>query len=66
MQQDVLRLDVAMDHTVAVRVIERVGDLGRDAHRLLDAELRLAIELGAQRLALDVGHHVIEEAVGGA
>ena len=42
-QQNVLGLDVAMDHAVAMRVVERVGHFARDAHRLVDAELRLAV-----------------------
>ena len=37
-----------------------------DPHRLLDAELGLAVELLAQRFALDVRHHVEQEAVGRA
>ena len=61
MQQNVLGLDVPVNHSAAMRVVERVGDLGRDAHRLLDAELPLAIELLADRLSLDVGHHVVQE-----
>ena len=65
-QQDVLRLDVAVDDAVLVRVVERVDHFARDAHRLVDAELRLAIELLAQRLALDVGHDVEQESVGRA
>ncbi len=32
--------------------------------RLVDAELRLAIELVAQRLAVDERHHVIKERIG--
>ena len=62
-QQDVLGLDVAVDHAVPVRIVERVGDFARDPHRFVDAELRLAIQLLAERLALDVGHDVVEEAV---
>ena len=30
------------------------------------AELRFAVQLGAERLAVDERHHVVEEAVGGA
>ena len=45
MQQDVLGLDVAVDHAVAVRVVERVGDFARDPHRFVDPELRFAIQL---------------------
>ena len=62
-QEDVLRLDVAMDHAVAVRVVECVSHFARDAHRFVHTELRLAVELRTQRLALDVRHHVKEEAV---
>ena len=36
LQQNVLGLDVAMDHAERVRVAERVGDLARDAHRVVD------------------------------
>ena len=44
-QEDVLRLDVAVDHAVPVRVVQRVSDLAGDAHRFVDAELGFAIEL---------------------
>ncbi len=49
-----------------MRVVERVGDLRGDPHRLLHAELLLAVERRAERLALDEGHHIVEEPVGGA
>jgi hypothetical protein len=65
-QQDVLRLDIAVDHPVLVGILERAGHVGRDAHRVLHAELRLAVELRPQRLAVDERHHIIEETVGGA
>jgi hypothetical protein len=42
MQENVLGLDVAVDHAVAMRVVERVRDLARGADRVIDAELRLA------------------------
>ena len=52
LQQDVLRLDVAMDDAVPVRVVERVGDLARDARRASSiGQLPLALEPRAQRLA---------------
>ena len=66
MEQDVLRLDVAVDHPVAVGVVERVGHGHGDLDRLVDAELGLAVELGAKRLAVDERHDIVEEAVGGA
>ena len=63
-QQDVLRLDVALHDPPAVRVVERAGDLGGDAHRVGNRELLLAVQPVAQRLALHVRHHIEEEAVG--
>ena len=64
MQQDVLGLDVAVDDAVAVRVVERRGDLGGDAHRVGHRQLLFAADPVADGLALDERHHVIEEAVG--
>ena len=63
LEQDVLRLDVAMHELLAVRVVERARHLLRDRERLLDAELVLAIQLVAQRLAAHERQHVVEEAV---
>ena len=65
-EQDVLGLDVAVDDAVAVRVVQGVGDIAGDADGLVHTELRLAVELVADRLALDVRHYIVEEAVGGA
>jgi hypothetical protein len=47
-QQDVLGLDVAVDHA-PMRVVERIGHIGRDADGLADPELRLAVELAVYR-----------------
>ena len=63
-QQDVLGLDVAVDHVVAVGVVERGGHLARDPHRVGHRQLLLAVHPVAHRLALDVRHHIEEEAVG--
>ena len=38
-EQDVLRLDVAVDDPVLVGVVQRVGDLAGDAERLGEREL---------------------------
>ena len=63
-QQDVLGLDVAVDHPVPVGVVERRGHLGGDPHRVGHGELLLPVEPAPERLALDEGHDVEEEAVG--
>jgi hypothetical protein len=48
-----------------MRIVQRIGDVDRDPHRLAYAELRHPIELVAERLALDEGHDGIEEAIRG-
>jgi len=53
-----------VDHAPFVGVAQRVGHLEGDMDRVLDRELRFAIEPVAERLALDEGHDVIEEPVG--
>ena len=62
LQQDVLRLDVAMDHTPLVRVVQRVGHLPRDMQCVLERQLPVAQQTSAQRLTLDVRHDVVEHA----
>ena len=62
MEQDVLGLDVAVDHAVAVGVAQGAGDLGRDPDDVGDRKLLLAPEPVAQRFALDERHHVVRSA----
>ena len=64
MQQNVLRLDVAVDHLVGVRVAQGGSYLASDGKGLIHRQLLLALELGAQRLTLDVGHDVEQAAAG--
>jgi hypothetical protein len=60
LEQDVLGLDVAMDDTLVVRVLEGVGNLTGDQDGVGDGKLLHALEAGAQRLARDEGHDVEE------
>ncbi len=60
-QEDVLGLDVPVDDTLVVRVLQCVRDLGGNVHRLVDAELLLAIELLPERLPFHVRHDVVQE-----
>ena len=52
LEEDVLRLDVAVHDALPMRIRQRVGHLAGDGDRLLDGQLRLAVDPGAQRLAL--------------
>jgi hypothetical protein len=61
LEQDVLRLDVAMDHAVTVRIAQGACYRARDLHRVLERELLLPCQPLAHRLALHIRHHVVEE-----
>jgi hypothetical protein len=61
LQQDIARLDIAVNHVAAVRVLQRRRHLRSDLDRLVHGQLPLDRKFVAQRLALDVGHHVEEE-----
>src|SRR6267143_1636340 len=63
-EQHVLGFHVAVHQTLAVRVVQRIGELARNAQRLVQRNLFLAGETAAQGLAFDEWHHVIEETGG--
>jgi hypothetical protein len=65
-QQDALGLDVAMDHAMPVRIVQRVGHVARDPDRLVHAKLRLSVQLVPERLPFNKGHDVVEEPVRGS
>ena len=48
LDQDVRRLDVAVDHAPVVRIPERVGHLAGDLDRAVDRELLLAVNALSQ------------------
>ena len=60
-QQDVLRLDVAVDDAVAVGVVERVGHLDGDRAPRVDRKLALGVEPVAQRLPLHHRHDEVQD-----
>src|SRR2546426_11206378 len=62
-EQDVLRLDVPMDHPLSVGVAEGQGGVARHGDGLLDRKRLLAVEPVAEGLALHVGHDVEGELV---
>jgi hypothetical protein len=59
--EDVLRLDVSMNHAAPVGVVERVGDFPGDRHRLGGREPRLGHQPVAQALAFHERHHGVEQ-----
>ena len=61
LQQDVLRLQVAVNHAAFMRIGERAGYGGRHAHRLVHRQLLFAIQSRAQRFAFDKRHHVEQQ-----
>ena len=63
-EQDVLRLHVAVDHSLIMRVLERLRRFADDAERLGERQPPLPRQPGAERLALDVGHGEPEPAGG--
>ncbi len=62
-QHHILGLDVTMNDALAMSVVEGRSDGASVMHSLIDRKLMLSIESLSERLALDVRHHVVEEAV---
>ena len=59
-QQDVLRLDVAVDHAVVVGVLQRLADLRHDGQGFLGRELA-GVQQPAQVHAVDELHEEVVE-----
>ena len=55
-EHHVRRLDVAVDDAGVVREVERVAQLGHDAHGFLQVEALVRVEEGLEFLALDELH----------
>ena len=64
LEQDVLGLDVAMDHALPVCVVERIGHFARETKRPRRREAALAVEEVAERAVAHAGHDIIKEAAG--
>src|SRR5437867_8699247 len=61
-EQDILRLDVAVYHIVRVSVCQGVGYFAGDLEYVVKRQLALAVEPRPQGLAFDQGHDVEEHA----
>ena len=64
-QHDVGGFEIAMDDPLAMRLVERVGDLGGDRQRLVERE-RPVLEPRGQRLALEMRHDQVVGAIDAA
>ena len=64
-QHDVGGLEIAMRDALAVRLVERVGDLDRDLQRLVERQ-RPFLEARGQRLALEMRHDEVVRAIDAA
>ena len=60
-QQDVLRLDVAVDHAVGMGVVQRVGHLAGDLQGVVERQLLLARQPVPEGFAFHEGHDIEEE-----
>ena len=63
LEKDVVRLDIAVDHAVPVGVLQRICHLGDRGHRFVQPEPPGELQSLPQRFTVDVGHHVVEQAV---
>ena len=63
-EQDVFRLDVAVNHLMGVGIAERIGHLAGDLQRWFERQLLLTSQAVAERFAFDQRHDVIEELAG--
>src|SRR6185295_11397560 len=59
--EDVVRLDVAMHHAASVCVGQRIGDVAEDAHGAVYGPCTFSRQANAEALAVDVGHHEVDE-----
>jgi hypothetical protein len=61
LEENVFRLDVAVNHAEPVRICERVSDFARNRERIVDRQLSLAFEACAECFAGHERHHVVEQ-----
>src|SRR5262245_54606698 len=60
--ENIRRLDVAMDDALRMRSVERIGELNGDVEQVLDFQ-RSAVDAIAEALAFERLHHDVRRAV---
>ena len=58
------RRSMAVDHLVAMGMVESIGDCGSDPNGLVHRKLFLSVDAVPEGLALHIRHHVEQEAIG--
>ena len=66
LHENVLRLQVAVDYAVRVRVIEGVRDCDGNPNCFVDGKLLLTIQPCSKRLSIHKRHYVVEKTVRGS
>jgi hypothetical protein len=61
-QQDVSRLDVAVDDTLAMGMVQRISHLSCDLHRVNGRKFSFSGQPVAERFTGDIRHHIEQEA----
>ena len=61
-EKDICRLDVAVDHALAMRIVERAQDLRHDPHDIGNAEALVRFETRLELAPLDKFHRDIPDA----
>ena len=62
-QEDILRLHIAMNEPLLVRIRERATNLPRNADRFWNRKRTVLREAGPQRFTGHKWHHIIEEPI---
>src|SRR5688572_376079 len=59
--QDVIRLDVAVDDSLTMRVSQCIDDVAKDAHHLIDRQFVVTSQSCPKGLARDERHRVMQQ-----
>ncbi len=62
-QQDILGLDVAVNHAMRVRHVEGLAELLDDGHHGCQRQRRVSIDQTLERTTLDIFHHQITQPI---
>ncbi len=64
LEQDVLGLDIPVQHVVLVREAQGIGHLGSDPQRVVEGKLLLSLQPLPQGLPFHIRHDVVRQPLG--